>query len=200
MRMLSFMKRDRLSEKLQSSIFGMEEVYPVHVAAYFGDDDAMDFMIASRADPNKKTSMGRTALAVAREFNTCGILPQKVSSDSFVTFESFKYFMIWYLYTWHNTWHDFAHFGHLMSTQKAERPCDTDVVLFSFAWSKASRFTWSIHCDVDHAEWALAFGEVWKWNGNGRNCSMIPRTVLGSSVGFARKRMDCADPCMVLKN
>jgi len=94
MRMLSFMKRDRLSEKLQSSIFGMEEVYPVHVAAYFGDDDAMDFMIASRADPNKKTSMGRTALAVAREFNTCGILPQKVSSDSFVTFESFKYFMI----------------------------------------------------------------------------------------------------------
>lgn len=70
--MLSFMKRDRLSEKLQSSIFGMEEVYPVHVAAYFGDDDAMDFMIASRADPNKKTSMGRTALAVAREFNTCG--------------------------------------------------------------------------------------------------------------------------------
>ncbi|CAL1169354.1 unnamed protein product [Cladocopium goreaui] len=72
MRMLSFMKRDRLSEKLQSSIFGMEEVYPVHVAAYFGDDDAMDFMIASRADPNKKTSMGRTALAVAREFNTCG--------------------------------------------------------------------------------------------------------------------------------
>lgn len=96
MRMLSFMKRDRLSEKLQSSIFGMEEVYPVHVAAYFGDDDAMDFMIASRADPNKKTSMGRTALAVAREFNTCGILPQKVSSDSFVTFESLKYFMIWY--------------------------------------------------------------------------------------------------------
>ena len=29
-------------------------------------------------------------------------------------------------------------------------------------------------------------------SGNGRNGSMIPRTVLGSSVGFARKRMDCA--------
>eukprot|EP00435_Cladocopium_sp_Y103_P043414 s3508_g12.t1 len=72
MRMLSFMKRDRLNEKFQSCIFGMEEVYPVHVAAYLGDVDAMNFVIASRADPNKKTSMGRTALEVARDFNNCG--------------------------------------------------------------------------------------------------------------------------------
>lgn len=50
-----------------------EEIYAVHVAAYFGDDTALEFLLACGADANRKTSQGRTALDIAEHFNTFGI-------------------------------------------------------------------------------------------------------------------------------
>lgn len=76
MRMLSFMNQQHINVPIlsDSSIFmPSEEIYGVHVAAYFGDDTALEFLLACGADANRKTSQGRTALDIAEHFNTFGI-------------------------------------------------------------------------------------------------------------------------------
>jgi len=82
MRMLSFMNQQHINVPIlsDSSIFmPSEEIYAVHVAAYFGDDTALEFLLACGADANRKTSQGRTALDIAEHFNTFG------SHDRFIS-------------------------------------------------------------------------------------------------------------------
>lgn len=68
--MLSFMTCDKIHEPFISArLFPAEEIYPVHIAAYFAD---VDFLIASGADPMQQTSMRRSPLEIAKEFNTRG--------------------------------------------------------------------------------------------------------------------------------
>eukprot|EP00435_Cladocopium_sp_Y103_P006600 s113_g2.t1 len=70
MRMLSFMTWDKIHEpSFSARFFPAEEIYPVHIAAYFAD---VEFLIASRADPMQQTSMRRGPLEIAKEFNTFG--------------------------------------------------------------------------------------------------------------------------------
>lgn len=77
--MLSFMNQQHINVPIlsDSSIFiffmPSEEIYAVHIAAYFGDDTALEFLLACGADANRKTSQGRTALDIAEHFNTLGI-------------------------------------------------------------------------------------------------------------------------------
>ena len=74
--MLSFMTRDKIHEPFISArLFPAEEIYPVHIAAYFAD---VDFLIASGADPMQQTSMRRSPLEIAKEFNTRGTQAQKL--------------------------------------------------------------------------------------------------------------------------
>mmetsp|Transcript_41561 Transcript_41561/g.65905 ORF Transcript_41561/g.65905 Transcript_41561/m.65905 type:complete len:87 (+) Transcript_41561:262-522(+) len=49
--------------------FPAEEIYPVHIAAYFAD---VEFLIASQADPMQQTSRKRSPLEIAKEFNMRG--------------------------------------------------------------------------------------------------------------------------------
>ena len=77
--MLNFMTYDKIHEPIEPStsarFFPAEEIYPAHIAAYFAD---VNFLIASRADPMKQTSMRRSPLAIAKAFNTGGTQAQNL--------------------------------------------------------------------------------------------------------------------------
>ena len=74
--MLSFMTYDKIHEPSNSALFfPAEEIYPVHIAAYFAD---VEFLIASQADPMQQTSRKRSPLEIAKEFNMRGTLAQKL--------------------------------------------------------------------------------------------------------------------------
>eukprot|EP00438_Fugacium_kawagutii_P005305 Skav231735 [mRNA] locus=scaffold638:129912:132535:- [translate_table: standard] len=76
MRLANFMDPQGLDQRLRDcTLFPSEDIYPVHAAAYFGDDAAMKFLLscaALGADVMRRTSSGRTALDIAKDFNTVG--------------------------------------------------------------------------------------------------------------------------------
>eukprot|EP00438_Fugacium_kawagutii_P023846 Skav230473 [mRNA] locus=scaffold4639:20442:22067:+ [translate_table: standard] len=62
------------------SLFPSEDIWPIHAAAYFGDEEAMKFISSLRPEEfTRKTSLGRTPLEIAQHFNTRG------SHDRFIT-------------------------------------------------------------------------------------------------------------------
>ncbi|CAE7537924.1 ndor1, partial [Symbiodinium necroappetens] len=54
------------------AMFGGETLYPIHVAAREGDPEILRLLLQARADPEQKTSCGRTAEAVARDADVFG--------------------------------------------------------------------------------------------------------------------------------
>ncbi|CAK9040368.1 unnamed protein product [Durusdinium trenchii] len=49
-----------------------EKLYPVHVAAMLGDADMLHFLLEAGADPEQRTSKGRSALECAFDANLDG--------------------------------------------------------------------------------------------------------------------------------
>mmetsp|Transcript_37338 Transcript_37338/g.87603 ORF Transcript_37338/g.87603 Transcript_37338/m.87603 type:complete len:239 (-) Transcript_37338:268-984(-) len=54
------------------AMLGGETLYPIHVAAREGDPEILRLLLQARADPEQKTSCGRTAEAVARDADVFG--------------------------------------------------------------------------------------------------------------------------------
>ena len=55
-----------------NQLLGYEQVYPVHVAAEYGDVRLLSLLLLAGADRRKKTSHGRDALDVAAEADRFG--------------------------------------------------------------------------------------------------------------------------------
>lgn len=64
-------KHPRQLRKLTARV-KMQCVYPIHVAADIGDDEALRMLLEEGADPEEGDDQGRTAMDIAQEANVDG--------------------------------------------------------------------------------------------------------------------------------
>ncbi|CAK9110930.1 unnamed protein product [Durusdinium trenchii] len=72
--------RDVNSARAGGCFFRRESLCPIHVAAQHGDLSLIEILLAARADPEKETSRGRTAMDLASEADMYGSHRQVLSA------------------------------------------------------------------------------------------------------------------------